>query len=150
MKTAKIFFSKPPSLFSTRFSLFPKPFLFFGGGFHVGFLSHMYRIYTTKTKNLVSYFWVGFSFPLARSCTTLVTYFLGCHPQRKPTNTSRPAWNVKRQQPGVIVSYVSGSPSTGTRQHGKEGRKTVKGMTWNGYKCLVPTKKQGIFGWLNS
>lgn len=146
MKTGKNFFSKVPSLFlRTIFTISPKD----RKGL-VPTCTHLYNKTSPKRKLVESF--LGFSFPLVRSCTNIWWFvFRDATLKGNPTNTSRPAWNVKGQQLGVIVSYVSGLPSSRTRRHrvrrgGKRWREW-HGMTINGW--FQPTK-QGIFGWLNS
>ena len=68
--------------------------------------------------------------------------------KRKPHEHKQDVpWNVKGQQLGRnrLLHQVA-LPSLRTQAApGEEGRKTVKGMTWNGYKWLVPTNKTRDF-----
>ena len=143
----KLLFQSPFTFFANDFHYFPSPFCLLGMDFMGVFLptcTHLYNKTSPKRKLVESF--LGFSFPLVRSCTNLWWFvFRDATLKGNPTNTSRPAWNVKGQQLGVIVSYVSGLPSSRTRRHrvrrgGKRSREW-HGMAINGYKWLVPTNK---------
>lgn len=91
----KLLFQSPFAFFYKRFSLFPKPFLSFGGGFHGGFPSHLYTSIQQnpppKKKKLVESF-LGLSLPLVQSCTNLYNkpvgdLFLGMPPSKKTPRT---------------------------------------------------------------
>lgn len=151
MKTGKNFFSKVPSLFFTNdFHYFPSPFCLLGVGFMGVFLptcTHLYnKTPPQKKKNLLSHFqgclchWCNH----VQIYTTnpLVICFQGCHPQRKPHEHKQASLEREGSAAGrnrLLRQWLAKFKDQAAPGEGR--RKTVKGMTWNDYKWLVPTNK---------